>query len=282
MSRYRLKFFLCFSLASLFLFQLNAETTENSVSPDLVFHDIGRNMLNSVACNYGLNFIGAGLGTWGFIETGLDWKWRNAAYNNAWLANAGLPFLFSGYWLPVAVPISVYLAGRRLSDTKLQITAFALVQAFAITQAFHVPLKLITGRSIPGIISGVFFEPNNFRDNRRNDFSGEFNWFKFDLLDGWPSGHAACAFSAAAVIAEIYYDKPLLKAGVYAAAALMGFGVAVNAHWASDSVAGALLGYAVGKTVGKSFSRLLGKTKGTGDLAFYISPSTVVMNISLK
>jgi len=227
----------------------------------LIFHEMGRNMLNSVTGNYGLYFIGAGLGTWVFIKTGLDWYWRNIAYDRAWLAGLGLPLLFAGYLVPVFTPILVYLAGRFFSNRKLQITAAALVQAFILTQAFHLPLKLITGRTIPGIISGVFFEPHNYRIYRSQDFSGEFRWFKFDCYDGWPSGHTACAFSAAAVISEIYHDRFLLKIAVYTYAVLMGLSVAVNTHWASDSVAGALLGYAAGKSVGKSFRQMMESSK---------------------
>ena len=274
---------LFFIFILVFSFQLNAETTGSEpgfdetpkVSLLLVFHDFGWNMLRSITYNYGANFLGAGLGTWALIETGVDWKWRNAAYDNAWLANMGLPLLFAGYFVPVITPIPLFLAGRYLSDQKLQITALALVQAFAITQAFHLPFKLITGRTIPGIISGVFFEPNNTRDYRTDDFSGEFKWFKFDFYDGWPSGHTACAFSAAAVIAEIYKEKTLLKIGVYTYAALMGFSVAVNTHWASDSVAGALLGYAVGKAVGKSFSQLLEKNKSSDPVSVYVVPNSI-------
>ena len=281
MSRYPVKYIVCLFFLCHFIFPLNAETPDYDFSPALVFHEIGRNMLNSISYNYGLNFIGAGVGTWAMIETGIDWKWRNIAYNNSHLASAGLPLAFAGYWVPLVTPIPVYLAGSYLSDTKLQITAVALVQAFALTQALHVPLKMATGRSMPGIVSGVFFEPNNYRDDRTNDFSGEFQWFKFDVMDGWPSGHTACAFSAAAVIAEIYDDKPLLKAAAYSYAALMGFSVAVSTHWASDSVAGALLGYAVGKTVGKSFGRLLGKDAAKDPLTMYFIPNGIGVAVSL-
>ena len=266
--------FLCLS------FQLNAQAAEDTdtsavVSPALVFHEFGRNIVYSMTYNYGINFIGAGLGTWAMVETGIDWGWRNAAYNNAALPNMGLPLLFAGYIVPVLTPLPLYLAGRRLADLKLQTTAAALVQAFAITQMFHVPLKLVTGRTNPGIISGVFFEPGNTRDTRTVDFSGEFNWFKFDLMDGWPSGHTACAFSAAAVISEIYNEKPILKIGVYAYAVLMSFSVSVNAHWASDSIAGALYGYAVGKAVGRSFGRVMGTDKSKNAVSIYALPNSI-------
>ena len=94
-------------------------------------------------------------------------------------------------------------------------------------------------------------------------------------MDGWPSGHTACAFSAAAVICELYEDKPLLKVGVYTYAILMGIGVALNAHWASDSIAGALIGYAVGKTVGRSFKQLLGESEKPDTIVPYFTGNSV-------
>jgi len=278
-------FFFC-----LFSFQLNAETREHEagvqgvpqdtkISPLLVFHDIGWNMLHSVTYKYGLNFAGAALGTWGFIETGLDWNFRNAAYYNPGLANAGLPLLFAGYIVPVIPPIPLYLIGRYAGDAKMQVTAVALVQALALAQTTQISLKMITGRSVPGVISGVFFEPNQTRDTRTRDFSGEFKWFLFSFYDGWPSGHVLSAFSAAAVIAEIYDDRPVLKFGVYTYAVLMCFGVAVNAHWASDSFAGALMGYAIGKVVGKSFNQLLGKNPDKDKVSMYFSANTIGVRI---
>jgi len=256
------------------------EEESRVISPVLVFHEFGRNVLGSITYNYGLNFLGAGASTWASIETGLDWSWRNAAYNSAWLPGAGLPLLFAGYLVPVVTPLAAYLAGIKLSDSRLQIVALGLGQSFLITQTFHIPLKMITGRSVPGIISDVFFEPGSTRDRRTNDFSGEFDWFTLSFYDGWPSGHTACAFSAAAFIAEIYDDRPMLKLGVYAYAVLMGLSVSVNAHWVSDSIAGALYGYAVGKAVGRSYARLLGKNQDKSKVSLYCTLNTIGAVIS--
>jgi len=287
------KFFLCLCLLCAILLPLGAETPENEsepplqskVSPLLAFHDIGKNFLNSITWNYGLNFVGAGFGTWALIETGFDWKFRNILYNTVdntrGVPSLGIPMLAAGYLVPVITPVSVYLAGRFRGDAKLQIAGAALLQSLVLTQAFHLPLKMITGRAVPGLISDVFFEPNHFIDERTDDFSGEFHWFKADFMDGWPSGHTASAFSAAAVLSEIYKDNTLLKVGVYSYAALTAFSVGISAHWVSDVVAGALIGYAVGKAVGVSFNRLLGKTESGSKAAFYAAPNSIRVSLSL-
>ncbi|MCL2879998.1 MAG: phosphatase PAP2 family protein, partial [Treponema sp.] len=227
----------------------------NRISPAALFHNLGRNLLHILTWRFGLAFIGAGFLTWVCIATGLDWAIRNAAYNHHWLAYAPLPVVFLGYIVPWLLPLTLYIAGCFRPDTKLRITGLATGQAFLLSELFHLTLKIITGRLIPGVITGVFFEPANHRIEAAKDFSNVFYWFRFDIYNGWPSGHAACAFSAAAVIAVLFRDKILLKAGMFAWAFLMLFSVSMNVHWLSDSIAGALIGYVTGKIIGNNFTQ---------------------------
>jgi membrane-associated phospholipid phosphatase len=263
-------FFLCF-----YTFGQEAEQTdENAMRQNapvsLVFHDIGWNALHSVTCNYGLNFAAAGLGTWGFIGSGVDWKWRNLAYENEWMPQSGMPLVYIGYVVPAIAPLAVYITGRFIQDTKLQLTGLALTQSLALTLGMQTVFKIVTGRALPGIVS----ELDHTRDTRTNDFSGEFNWFNLNFIGGWPSGHTANAFSAAAVISEIYHDKLAVQFGVWTYAALMGLGMSISVHWASDVFAGALIGYAIGKTVGKSFRGLLEGKEGNKP-SLYVTGNTV-------
>ena len=99
-----------------------------------------------------------------------------------------------------------------------------------------------------------------------------------NVIDGWPSGHTANAFSAAATIAELYKDNRIAVTGSYIYAAAIGLGVSVNVHWASEVFAGALIGWAIGKTVGKSFARLLkrgGIVEDRDTVTLFINPYTV-------
>jgi membrane-associated phospholipid phosphatase len=237
-----------------------------------VFHNIGWNALHSITCNYGANFIGAGLGTWLFIGTGLDWKWNRLAYNNEWMPKTGSYFNYIGYAVPVVTPIALYLTGRGIKDEKLQITGLALTQSLALTMAIQTPLKIITGRTWPGIVDG-WDSSLSKRSDRTDDYSGEFNWFNLDAIGGWPSGHTANAFTAAATIAQIYHDNLALKIAVYTYASLLGLGMSMYDHWASDVVAGALIGYAVGATVGKSFRNLREKTEKP--VSFYVTTNSM-------
>ncbi|MDR0538994.1 MAG: phosphatase PAP2 family protein, partial [Spirochaetaceae bacterium] len=233
----------------------------------------------SLAYNYGLNFISAGLETWGFIETGIDWRWRNTVYDTTWLPNCAQPGLYIGYIIPALAPAAVYTTGRLVNNEKLQIAGLALMQSLMLTLAIQTPLKMITGRYTPGLITELDHDRNPYKDN----FSGKFNWFNGNFIAGWPSGHTANAFAAAATLAEIYKDNVWLKVGVYSYAALIGFGVTLNVHWASDALAGALIGYAVGKTVGKSFSKLLDKEDADNNaVSLYITPNALQIVIRTK
>ena len=233
--------------------------------------------MNSFAYNYGFNFAGAGLATWGMIEFGMDWDWRNTVFDNRWLSNMGTPVMTIGGAVPVLTPLVFYVTSRITKDEKLKITASALTQTFILTMAIQSPLKMITGRDNPGLVNSFSYE----RRYNVPDFSGKFDWFNMDFINGWPSGHTANAFSAAATIAEIYHDNIWVKAGAYLYAALMGFGVTVHAHWASEAVAGALIGYAIGKTVGKSYRKFLDTDEDDNRLTFFCTPNSLGIRIRL-
>ena len=251
--------------------QENETETETENAPlSLVFHDIGRNALHSVTYNYGINFVGAGLGTWGFIGSGADWKWRNLAYENEWMPKSGMPLVYIGYTVPAVTPVAVYLTGLFIQDKKLQVTGLALTQSLALTLGMQTVLKMVTGRALPGIVT----ELDHTRDSRTDDFSGEFNWLSSNFIGGWPSGHTANAFSAAATISAIYHDNLAVQIGVWTYAALMGLGMSISVHWASDVFAGALIGYAIGRTAGKSFRRLL-EGKEDDKPSLYVTGNTM-------
>jgi hypothetical protein len=229
-----LMFAIGFSANATVLSQTNAtvKETENKISPLILFHNIGENLLNTLTHNYGLNFITAGISTYGMIQTGLDWKWRNLAYDNKFLEQAGFPFRITGMIAPIVTPITLYFIGRNNSDVKLQTAGAAMLQAAGVTQFYHLSLKVSSGRTQPGIVDGVFFAPNKKRDTRTEDFSNEFNWFsRFEIMDGWPSGHTASTMAVAVALCEIYNDKPALKIATYSFALLTGLGLSFTAHF---------------------------------------------------
>jgi membrane-associated phospholipid phosphatase len=130
---------------------------------------------------------------------------------------------------------------------------------------------------MPGIVTKI----DHKRDSRKDDFSDEFDWFNFNFIAGWPSSHTANAFSIAATISEIYHDNTAVKIGAYTYAVFMGLAVSVSVHWASDTLAGMLIGYAIGKTVGKSFRGLMGKGHELQKLTLYATGNSLGIIVRL-
>lgn len=255
------KYTACMAVLSLLLLNVNVygatAETKNTFLPN-IFHNIGGNFLDSFTYNYGLNFIGAVGGTLIIIQTGFDWKWRNIMFDNRGTENIGNVAMTLGNAVPVITPVILYISGKYLDDEKAVTAAEALTQTFILTAGIQTPIKMITGHREPGLQdrSSIFDDNLHERIYGEDDFSNEWDWFNMDFVKGWPSGHTANAFSAAATLSEIYHDNFWVKAGAYTYAVLLGIGTTTTSHWFSEAFSGALIGYAIGKTVGKSYRKL--------------------------
>jgi membrane-associated phospholipid phosphatase len=214
-----------------------------------LFYNFGWNTLHSFTFNHGQNFLIASLGTYALIDTGIDWKWNRMAYDHPALAYSGVPSMVIGAVLPVGLPLGLYLYGRNKGDGELQIAGLAMGQAAILGLGISSTIKSIVGRRAPGIID---------RDPDPNDYSRDwaFGFMNRGIIDGWPSGHTSVAFAMAAALTELYPDSLGLKIGAYSYAVFIGAGMSVIGHWASDIMAGAFIGYAIGKSVGASFRQL--------------------------
>jgi membrane-associated phospholipid phosphatase len=127
----------------------------------------------------------------------------------------------------------VYAVGAVFGDEKMQETALLGLQGFAIAGLFSESAKKLFGRSRP-------------------DKEGASSW-DFEGLGGgnsFVSGHATVAFTAATIFSEQYKNHWYVPPAAYTLASLVAMSrVYDNDHWMSDVVAGAVLGYSVGKIV---------------------------------
>ena len=133
----------------------------------------------------------------------------------------------------VAGAAAGYAAGYLMDDRRMRETALLVLQSWALSAGASEGIKRLVGRERP-----------NSTDTHDD----------FDFLGGndksLPSGHAVNAFSTAAVIAEQYDDTVWVAPVAYGLAGLVAWSrLNDNAHWTSDLVLGAGLGYAVGKVV---------------------------------
>jgi PAP2 superfamily len=125
-----------------------------------------------------------------------------------------------------------YLAGLLAHDKRAQETTLDGLFASGIAGGLISPfLKLVIGR------------------NRPNAHMGAYDFHPFSLKVSFPSGEATQAFAVASVIST-QYPNPWVELLSYTTATLTAWGrIRANGHWSSDSLAGALIGFHVGRTV---------------------------------
>jgi len=86
---------------------------------------------------------------------------------------------------------------------------------------------------------------------RPSDTTDPYSFHPFTNHNSFPSGHTTQAFAVATVIAS-HYPAWWVEALAYGSAGLVGYcRVEQNAHWTSDVVAGALIGWSVARSVVK-------------------------------
>lgn len=233
-----------------------------------IFYKLGANTVHTFTYNYGLNSAVAIAGTYGLVESGIDWEINKLSYENKFVAYSGMPAVAVGGLVPLAVPLGVYIYGRKHNNTKLQITGLALGQAAILGAGLTTSIKVFTGRRPPGILR----DDEEITD-RSKDYSDDFAFgiLRRGAFNGWPSGHTTTAFAMAITLTELYPENKALKIGAITYASIVGLGVSVNIHWFSDAFAGALLGYAIGKTVGLSFKQLMNDEK-PANYSLYVTP----------
>lgn len=130
-----------------------------------------------------------------------------------------------------------FLAGVLGDDDNAKAVAGDGLSAIIIASGIITPaIKIVAGRSRP----------------RDNDGTLNFHWFSKGYPSSnssFPSGHATHAFALASVIAS-HYDETWVTCSSYTVASLVGVARSYHdAHFASDILAGALIGTLVGKSV---------------------------------
>ena len=157
-----------------------------------------------------------------------------------------------GYYALPAIGALLYGSGLVARDTKLAAAGAAALQAMTVTFATTVLLKGLTGRPFP----------NHGGDPTSPDRLLHPEWareWRGPLLENsaWPSGHTSVAVALAASLSGFYADVAWLPWLLYPSASVIAFGMMSGAHhWASDVVAGALMGHAIGSSIGHDFRRM--------------------------
>jgi membrane-associated phospholipid phosphatase len=265
----KISFFLLFCLIANFKITGQVGDDYKPIPVIKVFHNLGNNLGGSFTFNYGLNQVVSIAGSYGMVKSGIDWKWYKLSLNNEAIPKAGLPSVILGGTLPFIVPGVLYIHGRNRENRDLQIAGLALLQAELISVTITSAFKAITGRVPPEILGE--------KNKDKEDFSGKFR-FGFNrggIFHGWPSGHTMTAFAMATTLTTLYPDNTAIKIGAMSYAYFIGIGISTNIHWLSDAFAGALMGYAIGKTVGKSFRSLMNSDYSNPKTSMYFGPNQI-------
>lgn len=138
-----------------------------------------------------------------------------------------------GIYGSMAAAGSFYLCGKFMNDPEATTTGTDAIASGLISGGVIVPiLKTVIGRDRPSRDHGPYF----FKSVSGSD-------------SGFPSVHTTVAFSVAAVITAHYQD-PWVQCLAYGVAGLTSLArIAGNDHYTSDVVAGALIGWGVGKAI---------------------------------
>ncbi len=146
-----------------------------------------------------------------------------------------------------------YLEGIINHDPQAENTAVDALSASIVAAGIITPLlKEVAGRSRP------------------EEHQGAYHFRPFNGGASFPSGHATQAFAVASVV-SLHYDSPWVGGAAYAMAGLVCLArMDHNAHFASDVLAGAV----IGTTVGRSLVRLneARRTEQAGRTAVAFAP----------
>ncbi|MBA3829479.1 MAG: phosphatase PAP2 family protein [Taibaiella sp.] len=146
------------------------------------------------------------------------------------------------------------LYGIIFKSNKMKTTTLLATQAYITAGAVSEAVKYLTGRQRPNVYdpanpqpeNNIFLGPGILNGNKPNGGFGS----------SFPSGHTTAAFAAATVFAYEYKDQILIPIIAYSAASLVGVSrITQNAHWTTDVIAGAALGYITGKQVVNNYHR---------------------------
>lgn len=264
------KFFIL-SFIIIFPFILSAtENPKNLPAAADLFHNLDRNMVHSFSNGYGLYHMAAIGLSYGVIKSGADWQYYSYMQDHQSISRVGFAGVLIGGLIPLTVPFYLYFKGKSNKDAKLMYTALALGQSVMTSLLVTSSYKAITGRKPPEDLHG-----------NESDYSDDFNFgfMRRGIFEGWPSGHTTNAFAMATVLWEMYPENETIKlySGIYAF--YIGLSVSTNIHWFSDFVAGALMGYSIGKSVGESFKNLSEGKISENRTSFFITPNGVNFTI---
>jgi len=246
------------------------------------FTNIGQNFIDSYTGWNSLIHISAIGLTYLLVESNIDANMLKAtsSIDQKTSEIIGLPGILLGYTVPIILPTVMYFSGKD-SNSDIRTASYAVMQAVGISVAVSSILKAITGRTPPDPDA-----PN--KEELSRDFN--FGFLKGGIHYGWPSGHLMTNMAVVSALTSYYNDKTWLKYIGYGYISFLAAAVLIDergsAHWFSEIIAGGLMGYAIGVTIGKNFRETVHQQKNSNEISFRwtpcIAPDYQGISISIK
>ncbi|MBS2018309.1 MAG: phosphatase PAP2 family protein [Deltaproteobacteria bacterium] len=216
------------------------------------FDRIGCNVVDAFTGENLLFYTAAILTTMELSASGADHDIRVAFEEHLQSRPFGDAMVALGYVGPPAFAALLYGTGLVTRRSALAGAGAASLQAMTVTFATVVLAKGLTGRPFPNHGG----DPTSPSRLEHPEWAREWNGPRLEFT-AFPSGHAAVATALASSLTAYAVDAPWVGFATYPVAAAISFGLLSGAHhWASDVVAGALLGQAVGWSIGTDFRRM--------------------------
>lgn len=240
--------------ATLFLcaFCTSASPAQTPSNPG-VFDHLGTNLAGSFTGQNLAIHAGAIASTYGIVQAGWDYDVHHYFYENPSVGKPGSPSAAVGALAPILTAGSLWAYGKSTDNPEVVVAGNAVAQAVGITFTYHELLKAITGRPAP---QGV---PESDMEDQSRTF--RFGLMRGGLFWGWPSGHLSTNTAAVVSLSAFYPESKPISVVKYGWVGYMFYGVVSHnggsMHWFSDAVAGTLMGYAIGRTVGNGFHEQL-------------------------
>jgi membrane-associated phospholipid phosphatase len=243
------------------------------------FSNLGNNIFNSFIGPTTLLHLSAAASTVVMVHEDWDYLIYKRAQSYRKYQRYFNPTIYSGAtsWFVIATPLLLY----GLVEDKPEIVgaAYAVLQSTLIGITYATILKALTGRPGP--------DPKWYSDMRGQSRTFRFGYLRGGVFNGWPGGHVLITTATMASLMHYYPDKWWLKVAGFLLIAYTIVGmVMTQGHWMSDNVAGFLMGYAIGSTVGRSYRVLMNGRAGpsAGEVEFFpsIGPASAGLRISFR
>lgn len=221
---------------------------------------LGTNLLRSAVGWTTVLHVTGSVATWGMVKTGTDARFQRMASRQDETPNAiaSAPGMLTGTFAPVLLSAGLYFLP---DDPEIRTGGAAAMQAVGISFLYNNALKAVTGRV-----------PPRADDPDPQARSGEFHFgfLEEGVFYGWPSGHTMVNTAMATSLYAVYRDKAWALPAAVGYSAWIGtsmvYGGRGSVHWASEAVAGWLMGAGIGWVVGDSYYRA-GAPHRTGEPA---------------